>query len=308
MAGTELGPTSYIVIHERSPAMPILYASSSRRRVLLYEPSEYIGQSPLENVVDARDIEDMKSHHSSVTEDNVIMTNVFLKRKDGRPVYTRTISFACGDINFVLATAYPNIGYDPGQRVFSVQRFRCLLGGQNISEDGRAERRNLDANAMYSRKTAFQACMVLEELDLDAGSSVEVGPRVIFATHSISRIIEADSCDLQDLPFLSLIATRDIVKAATFLEKVFLGGEFVLERLHLKASPLEEWGLRGLGSVPVEFMGMGSDDGAILLCQLEVPKRARARCSGRPMSLEDIVTSDPDTSDFPERWNQVGLP
>ncbi|KAJ1951728.1 hypothetical protein GGI12_006414, partial [Dipsacomyces acuminosporus] len=102
-------------------------------------------------------------------------------------------------------------------------------------------------------------------------------------------------------------ATDDILKAATFLENVLNSDELVLSRLLLRVNPVSSCRLERSRSVSVEFMAMGSDDGAVMLCQLERPRTIDNNSSNKCMSLEEIVSSDPDTSDFQECWNRLPL-
>ncbi|KAJ1963126.1 hypothetical protein GGI12_002243 [Dipsacomyces acuminosporus] len=312
MADSQLHPATYIIIHERSPEMPVLYVSSSVRQALLYEPDELIGHSPVEYMVDTRDTQDFKKEHGSITEDNVIMTNIFLKSKIGRPIYIRSIAFACSNVNFYMATTFPDVTLDQSQRTLSIQRYRCILS-ENDNDEGSAgssssntNDRRVDMSAVYSMRATYQACFVLGGLNSDDPDS-DAGPKIVFSTDSISRILDVDSCDLQGVPFLSLVTMEDNEKAYRYLERVLNSDELVIDRLQLLINPLEESQLRNPRSVSVEFMGMGSDDGVIMLCQLERPRIADRDDNNGYMSLGDIVSSDPDTSDFPEGWSRLGL-
>ncbi|KAJ1961313.1 hypothetical protein GGI12_003320, partial [Dipsacomyces acuminosporus] len=125
----------------------------------------------------------------------------------------------------------------------------------------------------------------------------------MFSTDSINRILDVDSSDLQGVPFLSLVAFRDNQKACEYLEKALHSDELVLERLQLLVNPIEESHLRNPRCVFVEFMAMGSDDGIIMLCQLERPKAITRGGGGDDdgyLSLADIISSDPETSDCPD--------
>ncbi|KAJ1959730.1 hypothetical protein GGI12_004184 [Dipsacomyces acuminosporus] len=99
-------------------------------------------------------------------------------------------------------------------------------------------------------------------------------------------------------PFLSMVTLEDITKAADFLDKALQTNVLVLERLRLLENPIENEQQNFPKCVSVEFMAMGSDDGAIMLCQLEQPKRADPCNNDGYLSLEDIISSDPGTSDF----------
>ncbi|KAJ1960203.1 hypothetical protein GGI12_003931 [Dipsacomyces acuminosporus] len=301
MEDIALQPSTYLIINERTPGMPILYVSSSIREALLYEPQDFIGHSALEFVADTNDVEELRKHHGTFTDDNVIMTNCIVKSKDNQDVYIRTIVFACGNVNLGIVDTFPNITsneqllqyqqQEEDIRALSVQRFKCILSEQTSNN-------TLGRNAIYSLRTTYQACIVTE----NKGDNIN-GPEVVFVTSSINRILEADSCELQGLPFLSLVAEQDSIRACDFLEKALYSKELVLETLRLLVNPLEESETNNPKLVSVEFMAKGSDDGVIMLCQ--VGRYARTECNdnGGYMSLEDIITSDPETSDCPELWN-----
>ncbi|KAJ1954365.1 hypothetical protein GGI12_005804, partial [Dipsacomyces acuminosporus] len=251
-----------------------------------------------------------KEHYGTITDDNVLITNVHVKNKNNVPVPVRTIAFTCGNVNFHMGTTYPDSAHSQRGGPLSVQRFKCILseagnentGGSSSNGSGNG---GVDPSTAYSRRTTSQACIVLNSVDPnDAGS--DVGPKIIFSTDSINRILDVDSSDLHGLPFLSLVDAESSEKAAEFLQKALHSSELVLEQLGLLVSPLEESHLASPRSVAVEFMAMGSDDGIIMLCQLSRPKLGGNDADGRYMPLEDIISSDPETSDFPDAWNIMG--
>ncbi|KAJ1961440.1 hypothetical protein GGI12_003249 [Dipsacomyces acuminosporus] len=308
-----LVPATYIIIFERSPTMPILYVSSSIREALLYEPKDMIGHSPQEYMSDIDTGEDLKREYGSVTEDNIFMTDMIVRTKDNQNLFIRGISFVCGNVNFGIVTTFPHVDVDREEQLqrhrksLTTQRYKCILSEEDDASTSRGERRNsLDPSAMYTLRSSYQACLVLEELNPN-DPDIDAGPKIIFTTGSISRILHVDSCDLQGIPFLSLVAIEDSQKAYEFLEKALNSGELVLENLRLLANPLEEAHLPNPRSVSVEFMAKGSDDGAIMLCQLARPGVVEQGSSnrGRYISLEDIISSNPETSDFPGEWSKI---
>ncbi|KAJ1960353.1 hypothetical protein GGI12_003848 [Dipsacomyces acuminosporus] len=304
--------------------MPILYASSSIRQAILYEPEEVMGRSPHEYVASSQDALELKKHHSAVTDDNVLTTTVIVKSKSSMPVLVHAIVFTCGNVNFARLSTYPNVPTDQQSRELVVQRYKCILseGQPSISSEerggrgaatataataagaGSSSRSSLNINATYSMRTSYQACFVLDMVRPDDPDS-EAGPKISFATDSINRILDVDSSDLQDVPFLSLVTMEDNEKAYRFLEKAMRSTDLVLERLCLLVNPLEESHLISARSAVVEFMAMGSDDGILMLCQLEKPKSRGARGNSGYMSLEDIISSDPATSDLPDEWKRM---
>ncbi|KAJ1959296.1 hypothetical protein GGI12_004408 [Dipsacomyces acuminosporus] len=251
-------PITYLGILERTPEVPILYISSSVRDALLFEPNEIIGQSAKDFVADNGDGEELKREHGSYSDDNVIITRK--TTKEGERVLYKSRD-------------------DSGSRPSG-----SLMDASNTYQ-----------NIINSMKKPRQACIVLEDLKANNASG-KPGARIIFTTDSINRILDVDSCDLQGMPFLSLVALEDTTRAANFLDKASNSNALALENLRLLVNPLENGQLGYPKTVSVEFMAMGSDDGAIMLCQLKQPV-----CDDGNegyMSLEDIISSDPETSDF----------
>ncbi|KAJ1962749.1 hypothetical protein GGI12_002462 [Dipsacomyces acuminosporus] len=321
MEGTEQRPVTYIAIHERTPEMRILYISSSVRQALLYEPEEFVGRSPTEFIADNVDGEEYQRHNGTYSDDNVIMAKVVANRKDGSAVFVRSIAFACSNVNFCMATTCPDINIERQRKRMSIRKFKCNLneangrngehvlfnalnGSQHKSDSsGRGGsydtsetlRREMYRNVIDAIKKARQACIVLEDLNCNSANGSR-GARIMFVTDSINRILNVDSCDLQGVPFLSLVALEDVVKAADFLDKALHGSVLSLEKLRILENPLEDDQLYSPKCVSVEFMAMGSVDGAIMLCQLERPSGAGG--NDGYLSLEEIISSDPGTSDF----------
>ncbi|KAJ1965916.1 hypothetical protein GGI12_000437 [Dipsacomyces acuminosporus] len=307
MEHTGLRPATYIGIHERTRGTRLLYISSGIRHGLLYEPSELIGKSPETLISDDEASEEFKTHHGSATDDNVIMTNLFATSKTGIPVYLRTIAFACGNVNVGIVRSYPHINSPEqlSEGPVTVQRYKCILSDE---QENSGNRGGLDAGTMYSMRTNHQACFVLSDFspnDIDGDST----PKIIFTTDSINRILDVDSCDLQNVSFLSLVTMEDRQKAYEFVEKSRSSNELVLERLDLLSNPIDDAELRHPRSISVEFMGIGSDDGVIMLCQLTKSRISnRVASNSGYLSLEDIISSDPETSDFPDEWRRMDLP
>ncbi|KAJ1958937.1 hypothetical protein GGI12_004605 [Dipsacomyces acuminosporus] len=305
-------PVTYIGIHERTPEVPILYISSSVRQALLFEPEECIGQSVKDFFADSGDGEGFRKELGSYSDENVIVTKVIAKRKDNTPVRIRSIAFACSNVTFHLLTAYPLAATDKHNEHISVQKFKCNLNqtnarsGEHVLYSGQGSsgaqrlakkttQRDVYQHVISSIRKSHQACLVLEDLKSN-NTDGKPGARIIFVTDSINRILDVDACDLQEVPFLSLVALQDITKAADFLDKALCGSVLALETLRLLVNPLESSQLGSPKCVSVEFMAMGSDDGAVMLCQ---PKQELSY-DGKDgyLSLEEIISSDPGTSDF----------
>ncbi|KAJ2005457.1 hypothetical protein H4R26_001939 [Coemansia thaxteri] len=187
------------------------------------------------------------------------------------------------------------------------RRYSLLTAHQ---ERARQESSRMGGPVISTRK-APQACIILESL-AEASETNAMGPRVLFASNSIDRVINADSSDVQGLFFLALVAAPDVAKAGRFLDRVMEADNIVIERLAMLADPLgteEEGG--SPRAVSVEIIAAGADDGAIMLCQLAGSSgsrfaSARDDSSSGYMSLEEIISSEPETSDVADVWRIVG--
>ncbi|KAJ1953040.1 hypothetical protein GGI12_006102, partial [Dipsacomyces acuminosporus] len=200
MADQQPRSVTYIVIQERSPRMPILYLSSSVRQALLYEPDEVVGKATQEYLVDNAESAAFKEHYGTATDDNVIISNIHAMNKNNVPVLIRTIAFTCGNVNFHMSTTHPNIAPFQVGNPLSVQRFKCILSEARDENSGGAGSNgsgDVDLSTVYSMKTTSQACIVLENANPSDPDS-DAGPTIVFSTDSINRILDVDSCDLQD--------------------------------------------------------------------------------------------------------------
>ncbi|KAJ1960202.1 hypothetical protein GGI12_003930, partial [Dipsacomyces acuminosporus] len=251
---TQLQPTTYIIIHDRTPAMRIMYVSSSIREALLYEPQDFIGRSPLESVADAVDKEEMEEHHAYGTEDNVIMTNCYVRSKDNQRVPIQSIVFACGNVSVGVVNTFPsNVATDntSGNGILLIEGYKCVLNeGEQQQQRQQSTGNTLDTSAIYSMRATNQASIVVEELDPDDPDS-DAGPKIVFATDSVNRILDVDSSDLQAVPFLSLVAMEDNQKAFELLDRALHSKDLVLQTLRLLENPFEESHLRSPKTVPV---------------------------------------------------------
>ncbi|KAJ1935085.1 hypothetical protein GGF37_006128, partial [Kickxella alabastrina] len=119
------------------------------------------------------------------------------------------------------------------------------------------------------------------------------------------HIIGVDSIDIQGVAFLALVSTEDVAKAAMFLDRVAKIADTAIERFRLRMDS----DVDASCSVSVEVMAAGSDEGAMLLFQMDMPcdiadKEELDMASGY-MSLEDMISSDYDTTDVDESWNDI---
>ncbi|KAJ2609869.1 hypothetical protein H4S08_003868 [Coemansia sp. RSA 1365] len=138
-----------------------------------------------------------------------------------------------------------------------------------------------------------------------------------------TQIIDVDASDIQGLSFLSLVAAEDTLRAGKFLEDMATPERIVLENIKFLANPISDTNsaVGRVGNmtqmerpvrrtVMVELVGAGSDDGAIVLFQLNQPQPFESRAmpsSDGYMSLKNIISSDPETSDVSSAWRTESI-
>ncbi|KAJ1795685.1 hypothetical protein LPJ59_004203 [Coemansia sp. RSA 2399] len=185
-----------------------------------------------------------------------------------------------------------------------------LLGNGALNIARIIARRNA-ANAQLShtdRSRTRRACLIVDKVSEPNGCNT-MGPRIIFASSSLSQITDIDACDVQGTPFLSLVPPEDVTKAATFLEQVSKSDDVVIDCLRFRVAN-DQSNRRSShvppGVVDIEVMAAGSEDGIILLCQQI--RSGRLLSNGTfdaegYLSLEEIISSDVESSDIADCWD-----
>ncbi|KAJ2848342.1 hypothetical protein IWW36_003352 [Coemansia brasiliensis] len=320
--------------------MNILYVSSSVRQVTSSEPSWLVGQSAVQYLSNGN-LEEYRQLAVVRDQNNVIITGLCASTAEGNVHNMRVIQFNCDNIvlNVCEIIKDPVTGqvdappmnievYNPAEQTSSHRDYSPTSQISNQNAQRKVTRKkNSEQNAsiantgrvMHYARTRTKACLILEGSLTSCSSNNITGPKIIFASNSFSRIINADASDIQGLPFLSLVAAQDTVAAAGFLERMATPDRIVFDSLRFIVDPVdnalvEAQSRTELSSdgavVTVEVLGAGSDDGAIILCQLDKPRTSRINVDGEAdgyLSLEDIVSSDPNTSDAPELWKSAYL-
>ncbi|KAJ2718551.1 hypothetical protein GGI07_005704 [Coemansia sp. Benny D115] len=237
--------------------------------------------------------------------------------RDGTPVYLRIIHFSCDAIAFNVAMALSNQAETPLPNNFEVAHTESVRRLQGQGADvgvGEGPGMHLRDAIYATRDGGFHACLVLEKQDV-VDSASPMGPRVVFASKSFERIVGKDTSDVHGLAFLTLVAPQDVGRAARFLQDVACSPNFLIGHLNFQTDAQSSRQLQVSGYVSVEIVGAGSDDGAILLCRMDGAAAAAEPAYGRRvrmggdiddgyMSLEDILTSDPETSNLSDVWYQ----
>lgn len=306
-------PTSYILIFERAPPEIVLYATSNCEQVLGVTPEEMVGTCILDYAHD-----DHAKHYSCQwpadnPELGVTILPHNVKHRDGHPVFCNTTAINCSGHIFSIVTAYPELGrVDIGESILYKLQYEADFDGErsNASTGSReAEQPKLDdllhlkhppitkdslqkAHVYTARATRAKSCLVL---DLESQEE----PKVEFVTNSIAHIFdgELDASDIIGMPLFSLVATEDITKAASYVDYLVTTQESKLCALRLQAGPDQE-------PVRVELFGASSSDKkVVLMCQKT--RKSSVGDEAAYMSLNDIVSSDYETTEAGEFWSEL---
>ncbi|KAJ1948039.1 hypothetical protein FBU59_001778, partial [Linderina macrospora] len=282
-------PCSWVGVHEKGGEMRILYVSSNIKRILDYDPGEMIGQ-PAWSFVTSDLVPAYANDFGQRTSENVSVGYTRVERKDGTSFAIRVISFACSDIQFNVGSFDPSGSFERLLETTRVQWFQYATKDSARSEtlvriqqalgnsgaDGEPTSQTAPAPSRFSSPPVaaapvVQACLILNNLHSNT-EAAPLGPQIVFATNSMTLIISSDASDLHGVPFLSLVAPSDVVKAGEFLQRVASKPDVTFTMLNILNDPLQDSGSAGSGngrseSMLVEVMGIGSECGGILLCQ-----------------------------------------
>ncbi|KAJ1852876.1 hypothetical protein GGH12_003008 [Coemansia sp. RSA 1822] len=181
-------------------------------------------------------------------------------------------------------------------------------------------------NSMYrTRNRQAKAAFILENQQTlteanDSPDAHVTGPLIMFSTNA-NHLIEADMSDLISFPFLKLVAPEDVLCVTNFCDKLIGSTDVQFERFSLLYQPhvidgdivvSDEDNQR----VVVECLGSAVKDGVVLLlrklCIAPPPKRDTmgnfiratiAPDSDDGLSLFDLLSDDPSTSEAPDCWS-----
>ncbi|KAJ1723655.1 hypothetical protein LPJ53_002038 [Coemansia erecta] len=283
IADSRRSSRAFLAVHDKTPEMRVLYVSSNVRQIVKYEPSEIIGQPSL-GFVSQSTLDFYQRAFADARQDEVVVSHMRVPDRDANPVYLRVMHFNCDNMGFNVSVTRPD------------------------AEGSRMENELLDCQHRLGRmqvgRRMLCGCLVLENHVVELNGST--GPRILFASRSFGRMLGVDTSDIQGSRFLSLVAPGDVLRASMFLEKIANSMDVVVERLEMRVGCWDEAGAYGCVA-EVEVMAAGSDEGAMLLCQMERRTNGRAGSMNEDrgyLSLEDIVSSDYESSDINEAWRQ----
>ncbi|KAJ1664445.1 hypothetical protein IW140_004729 [Coemansia sp. RSA 1813] len=323
---------AFVGIHDKTPDMRILYVSSGVQPVLNYCQEEMIGREvQLFMLPDEKDKYQLA--FGPLSQENIGLFYTSIKRHNGDYVFIRIIHFDCDGVglnacfvtdpaehsaglaNSLQVTANGGPGPNSGpQRVLT----NSSLGNGALNIARVIARRNAadaqSSSADIGRSPTRRACLIIDKVT-DPREYNTMGPRIIFASNSLSRITNIDACDIQGTPFMSLVPPEDVTKTARFLEQVSKSNDVVIDCLQLAVfdgnhESMADYrrSLVAPRTIDVEVMAAGSEDGIILLCQQIRSGRMLPNGtfdSEGYLSLEEIISSDAESSDLPSNWTST---
>ncbi|PIA14562.1 hypothetical protein COEREDRAFT_82689 [Coemansia reversa NRRL 1564] len=270
-------------------------------------------------------------------EANAYIMYVNLKSASGTPILTRVTSFKCDNCVIYVGMAFPEIPYS-NRHELEVQMLDGAMKRLNVTRERElrieAKRRlandpNTRGALYYARSKQVKAAFVLENpdttgLELQETGRRPTGPLIVFVTGSVSRLIDADTSDLMSYPFLKLVAPEDVLHVGKYFERLGESTDVLFENFSLLYRPhiiegdifvSDEENTR----IVVECLGAAVQDGVALLLRMvrsqPPPKRdsegnyIRTKANDIEedsgyVTLSELITSDPDTSDAPV-WSKL---
>ncbi|KAJ2546958.1 hypothetical protein EV175_005405 [Coemansia sp. RSA 1933] len=226
---------------------------------------------------------------------------------------------------------------DGAMKRLNVTRYREEAERKRLNDQSAASRWRERSDTAYGQRVPLyyaqskqvKVAFVLEtpaatEVLASGGTRRKNGPLIVFASGSVSRLIDADTSDLLRFPFLKLVAPEDILRVSKFFERIAGISDVLFETFSLLHRPhviegdvvvSDEQNTR----VVVECLGANAQDGAVLLLRkLRLaapplmddvgnylrPKVHEVDDEGGYMTLSEIISDDPETSDAAE-WSRL---
>ncbi|KAJ2382181.1 hypothetical protein H4S02_005865 [Coemansia sp. RSA 2611] len=297
-----------------------------------YDPEDYT------RLVSTKSDQSEETEEAIDQEADAFVTYMNLNTASGTPVLARITSITCDGIVVIVGTAFPEVPFKSqaalnARPLDSKVRQLELEQQRRAAEQIRTRRRRALQNrgrSMYrTRSRLAKAVMLLENPDAASVETAETGRRpsgslIVFCTSSISKLIEADNSDLHNYSFLKLVAPEDVLHVSRFFERMSDSPEIVFETFRLLQRPHVIEGDIFVSDeenprVVVEALGAAVNDGVALLLRMlriePAPKKDTMGNYIRPsirecddaaaMSLAELVSSDPETTQVPESWSQL---
>ncbi|KAJ2416908.1 hypothetical protein GGI10_000598 [Coemansia sp. RSA 2530] len=278
-------------------------------------------------------------------EANAYVMYMNIKNLCGTPVLHRITTFKCDNCVLVIGMAFPEVPFrgrhelevqmlDGAMKRFNItkqnQQESAMLQDDRVTVVEGSGRR---VQLYYAPSRQVKVALVLESPaavlePADESDRRQNGPLIVFVTGSVSRLIDADTSDLLRFPFLKLVAPEDVLRATRFFERLGESQDVLFETFSLVQRPHVIDGDVAVADennarVLVECLGASVQDGVALLLRrlrtMPPPGRdalgnyilRRARevhdhdCEAGYMSLNEMISSDPGTSDAPPGWSRL---
>ncbi|KAJ2161546.1 hypothetical protein GGF46_001401 [Coemansia sp. RSA 552] len=309
-AVTDERRAAFLAVHTRDGQLNILYVSSGVYPALGFTQDQVSGKRAPITIADnygKQGYADVFNRMTSSDTDEAGAYVMYLNlvSASGSPVLTRVTSFNCDNCIIVICTVFPEAPF-----------FRREELAIQVLE-GRTQE-NRQQPSLYQAPRQLRAALVLETPE-DAGNERHRpgGALIVFATGSISRLIEVDPGDVMSFPFLKLVAPEDVLHVGQYFERLSSATDVMFETFALLQRPHVIDGDVVIDDadnsrVVVECLGADVQDGvALLLRKIRVvpaPKRDTMGNYIHPrtpwdqdegLSLAELISSDPETSDAP---------
>ncbi|KAJ2448124.1 hypothetical protein EV183_005583, partial [Coemansia sp. RSA 2336] len=311
----------------------ILYVSSGCVEALGFTPEYILEHGGTNYIADSFSTSDYahiynNKHTGSSDDSSVYMLYLYLRNSDNVPVLHQITSFVCESCVICINRVYPDAVFadhrelqaqelDGNMRQINVTRSRQVL----LEAERRANARGAASRRIYTYGQQPRAAVMLENTafaDAEQEARRLHGTLIMFATSSISSLVDIDNIDLVNFPFIKLVAPEDVVRVSRYLTKVAGSSRVHFEKFSLLRQPhvLESAG-EGSGRMVVESLGAASQDGIVLLLrkvkQVPAPQHNTVGSYLRSIdveasdsdyvSLAELVSSEPETTDTPANWD-----
>ncbi|KAJ2501017.1 hypothetical protein GGH96_002238 [Coemansia sp. RSA 1972] len=330
-----LSPSSYIGIHTSDSDTRVIFVSEGCHAAVGFTPEQLVNTRAKDFIEDTMDKDDYANVYKEEEVDelaepedeaNVYSMWVNIKSARGTPVLHRIISFKCDSTVLYIGTTFPDAAFQDHSEL-EVQTLDRELAQLSVSPEKQVKSRGKrSAPHTFMTRNRQAKCVLVLENYAPADERQQVsGPLITFALASIDRIIDSDNTDLVLFPFLKLVAPEHVIHVTSYLEKLSGSTDVKFERFLLLSRPRVIEGdieVRDEDNQRVLVEGLGaasSKDGIVLFLRklrtLPPPKRHNmheyipARIDNFSdddhLSLLDILSADPETTDAAPGWSQL---
>ncbi|KAJ2448115.1 hypothetical protein EV183_005589 [Coemansia sp. RSA 2336] len=334
---SQLSRPTFIAIHARDEKATILFISSGVRHCLGYRPEDLVSRSGHEFIADSSNSDYPQVYASKQKEEeeseeaSAFVMFVNGTTPEGTPVFHKITSFTADSCVVCLGMAYPEIPF-VDRAELEVKMLDRAMESLNVTRERQAARQRGGRGHVFSVPSRRpKAVMVLEhpqvaQVETEESGRRPTGPLIAFCTGSVAKLIDADSTDLMNFPFLKLVAPEDVAVVGRYFDEMAACNDVLFETFSLVQRPhviegdvvvSDQKNMR----VVVECMGAAVSDGVAVLMRMlrtvEPPQRdslgnyvrapaaAAAGDDFDDMSLFDLLSTDPGTSDAPECWSHL---